>query len=70
MSFYPMIGQLLSFQTGVGKSMSWTGLLANYIRMFKDKFLSRHFGNTFLYLIIQGSDHAGVGADPGDDAQQ
>lgn len=53
MSFYPMIrALLLSFQTGVGKSMSWTGL-TNYIRMFKDKLFIQALGNTFLYLIIQ-----------------
>lgn len=53
MSFYSMIrALLLSFQTGVGKSMSWTGL-TNYIRMFKDKLFIQALGNTFLYLIIQ-----------------
>lgn len=53
MSFYPMVRALiLSFQTGVGKNMAWTGL-SNYIRMFQDKLFIQSLMNTFLYLLIQ-----------------
>jgi lactose/L-arabinose transport system permease protein len=53
MSFYPMVRALiLSFQTGVGKNMVWTGL-SNYIRMFQDKLFIQSLTNTFLYLLIQ-----------------
>ncbi len=53
MSFYPMIRAfILSFQTGVGKKMSWTGL-TNYIRMFQDNIFKQALFNTFFYLIIQ-----------------
>lgn len=53
MSFYPMIRALiLSFETGAGKNMRWTGI-TNYTRMFQDKLFIQSLGNTFLYLIIQ-----------------
>ena len=53
MSFYPMIKALfLSFQTGVGTNMTWTGI-TNYTRMFKDAVFMQALKNNFLYLIVQ-----------------
>ncbi|MEN8076332.1 sugar ABC transporter permease [Clostridioides difficile] len=53
MSFLPMVKAfMLSFQTGAGANMKWTGF-SNYIRMFKDKIFLQALGNNFLYLIIQ-----------------
>lgn len=53
MSFLPMIQALfLSFQTGIGNKMKWTGV-TNYIRMFKDPVFMQALKNNFIYLIIQ-----------------
>lgn len=53
MSFLPMVKAfMLSFQTGAGANMKWTGF-SNYMRMFKDKIFLQALGNNFLYLIIQ-----------------
>jgi len=53
MSFYPMIKALfLSFKTGIGTTMTWTGT-TNYTRMFQDKVFMQALNNNFLYLIIQ-----------------
>lgn len=53
MSFYPMIkALLLSFQTGVGNKMTYTGIY-NYVRMFQDKVFMQALLNNFVYLIIQ-----------------
>ena len=53
MSFLPMIQALfLSFQTGIGNKMKWTGV-TNYIRMFKDPVFVQALKNNFIYLIIQ-----------------
>ncbi len=53
MYFYPMIRALiLSFQTGIGANMKWTGI-TNYTRMFKDQIFKTALLNNFLYLIIQ-----------------
>lgn len=53
MSFLPMIQALfLSFQTGIGAAMKWTGG-TNYIRMFKDPVFMQALKNNFIYLIIQ-----------------
>lgn len=53
MSFYPMIKALiLSFQTGVGNKMTFTGI-NNYVRMFQDKVFTQALMNNFIYLIIQ-----------------
>ena len=53
MSFLPMIQALfLSFQTGIGNKMKWTGV-TNYIRMFKDPVFIQALKNNFIYLIIQ-----------------
>lgn len=53
MSFYPMIrALLLSFETGIGNNMKWTGF-SNYQRLFSDKQFWNTLGNTFIYLIIQ-----------------
>lgn len=53
MSFYPMIRAfILSFQTGTGVNMKFTGA-ANYTRILADKVFQKSIGNTFFYLIIQ-----------------
>ncbi len=53
MSFYPMIRALvLSFRTGVGANMKFTGFY-NYIRMLQDKVFIQALFNNFFYLIIQ-----------------
>lgn len=53
MSFYPMIKALmLSFQTGIGNKMTFTGI-NNYVRMFQDKVFTQALMNNFIYLIIQ-----------------
>ncbi len=53
MSFYPMGKALfLSFKTGVGTNMTWTGI-TNYTRMFQDAVFMQALKNNFLYLIIQ-----------------
>lgn len=53
MSFYPMFrALLLSFQTGVGANMRWTGF-SNYARIFNDKVFIQTISNTFFYLIVQ-----------------
>lgn len=53
MSFYPMVKALfLSFKTGVGTNMTWTGI-TNYTRMFKDAVFMQALKNNFLYLIVQ-----------------
>jgi lactose/L-arabinose transport system permease protein len=53
MSFLPMIQALfLSFQTGIGAAMKWTGG-TNYVRMFKDPVFMQALKINFIYLIIQ-----------------
>ncbi len=53
MSFFPMFkALLLSFKTGIGVSMQWTGI-TNYVRMFQDSVFIQALENTFLYLVIQ-----------------
>ena len=53
MSFVPMIQALiLSFKSGIGVNMTWTGL-TNYTRMFKDTVFIQSLKNNFFYLIIQ-----------------
>ena len=53
MSFFPMFkALLLSFKTGIGVKMQWTGI-TNYVRMFQDGVFVQALKNTFLYLIIQ-----------------
>lgn len=53
MSFIPMFkALLLSFQSGIGVKMKWTGI-TNYVRMFQDSIFLQALENTFLYLIIQ-----------------
>lgn len=53
MSFLLMIQALfLSFQTGIGAAMKWTGG-TNYVRMFKDPVFMQALKNNFIYLIIQ-----------------
>lgn len=53
MSFLPMIQALfLSFKTGIGAKMKWTGV-TNYIRMFQDPIFMQALKNNFIYLIIQ-----------------
>ncbi|MDD3205594.1 MAG: sugar ABC transporter permease [Lachnospiraceae bacterium] len=53
MSFLPMLKALiLSFKTGIGTNMTWTGI-TNYVRMFQDAVFMQSLKNTFLYLIIQ-----------------
>ncbi|MFT3983487.1 MAG: sugar ABC transporter permease [Lachnospiraceae bacterium] len=53
MSFYPMGKALfLSFKTGVGTNMTWTGI-TNYTRMFQDAVFMQALKNNFLYLIVQ-----------------
>ncbi|MDH6425787.1 lactose/L-arabinose transport system permease protein [Paenibacillus sp. PastH-3] len=51
--FYPMIQALiLSFKTGRGNNLHFTGL-DNYIRLFSDTTFLTAVKNTFIYLIIQ-----------------
>ncbi len=53
MSFFPMFkALLLSFKTGIGVNMQWTGI-TNYVRMFQDGVFVQALQNTFLYLLIQ-----------------
>ncbi|MDD2973052.1 MAG: sugar ABC transporter permease [Lachnospiraceae bacterium] len=53
MSFFPMFKALiLSFKTGIGTNMTWTGI-SNYVRMFQDAVFMQSLKNTFFYLIIQ-----------------
>ncbi|WP_124065914.1 sugar ABC transporter permease [Clostridium sp. E02] len=53
MSFVPMIQALfLSFRTGLGAAMKWTGA-GNYIRMFQDPIFVQALTNNFTYLLIQ-----------------
>jgi len=52
-SFAPMVrALLLSFQSGKGTNLSWSGAY-NYIRMFQDKIFLQSLLNNFIYLIIQ-----------------
>ena len=52
-SFVPMIrALLLSFQSGKGANLSFTGV-NNFIRMFQDKIFMQSLMNNFIYLIIQ-----------------
>jgi lactose/L-arabinose transport system permease protein len=52
-SFVPMVRALiLSFQSGKGANLSWSGMY-NYIRMFQDKIFLQSLMNNFIYLIIQ-----------------
>lgn len=51
--FYPMVQALiLSFQTGVGANLTFTGI-DNYTRLFKDPTFLTTVKNTVIYLIIQ-----------------
>lgn len=51
--FYPMIQALiLSFKTGAGVNMKFTGF-DNYVRLFTDSTFLTAVKNTFIYLIIQ-----------------
>lgn len=51
--FYPMIEAfLLSFQTGMGANLEYTGL-DNWIRIFNDPTFKAALFNTITYLIIQ-----------------
>ncbi|WP_397376040.1 carbohydrate ABC transporter permease [Paenibacillus terricola] len=51
--FYPMIqALLLSFKTGKGANLHFTGL-DNYKRLFSDRTFLAAVKNTFIYLIIQ-----------------
>lgn len=51
--FYPMVQSLiLSFKTGTGANLTYTGL-DNYIRLFSDRTFLTAVKNTFIYLIIQ-----------------
>lgn len=43
---------MLSFQTGIGNKMTFTGI-NNYVRMFQDKVFTQALMNNFIYLIIQ-----------------
>ncbi len=53
MSFLPMFQALfLSFQSGIGANMKWTGG-TNYIRMFQDGIFMQALKNNFFYLLIQ-----------------
>lgn len=52
-SFVPMVRALiLSFQSGKGANLSFTGI-HNYIRMFEDKIFLQSLMNNFIYLVIQ-----------------
>jgi lactose/L-arabinose transport system permease protein len=51
--FYPMVQALiLSFQTGVGANLSFTGI-DNYTRLFKDPTFLTTVKNTVIYLMVQ-----------------
>lgn len=51
--FYPIVrAALLSFQTGVGVSLNYAGLL-NYQRLLSDTVLKASISNVFIFLIIQ-----------------
>nr|WP_205739254.1 sugar ABC transporter permease [Halocella sp. SP3-1] len=51
--FYPIIRAfILSFQTGMGANMKFTGLF-NYKRLFVDSLFKRSLSNVFIYLILQ-----------------
>lgn len=53
MNFYPMIRALiLSFQSGIGNNLTWSGL-SNYKRLLEDSVFRTALGNNFFYLIIQ-----------------
>ncbi|SDC35527.1 lactose ABC transporter membrane protein [Pelagirhabdus alkalitolerans] len=51
--FYPMVDALLlSFQSGMGSNLDYTGL-DNWARLFNDPTFISALTNTFTYLIIQ-----------------
>ena len=51
--FYPMVQALiLSFQTGVGANLTFTGI-ENYTRLFKDPTFLTTVKNTVIYLMVQ-----------------
>ncbi|WP_017470902.1 carbohydrate ABC transporter permease [Amphibacillus jilinensis] len=51
--FYPMIDAfLLSFQSGMGANLEYTGL-NNWMRLFDDPTFISALTNTFTYLIVQ-----------------
>ena len=51
--FYPMIqALLLSFKSGVGANLEFSGL-SNYKRLLVDTTFRTALSNTFIYLIIQ-----------------
>ncbi|WP_446787495.1 carbohydrate ABC transporter permease, partial [Macellibacteroides fermentans] len=51
-SYLPILqGFLLSFKTGKGVNLVWSGF-ANYVRLFKDMLFWRTLGNTLLYAGI------------------
>lgn len=51
--FYPMINAfMLSFQSGKGTNLSFSGL-DNYIRLFADPNFKSAFLNTISYLVVQ-----------------
>lgn len=53
MNFYPMVKALiLSFQTGIGEKMTWTGM-SNYERLLQDNVFLQSLRNNFIYLLIQ-----------------
>ena len=53
MSFLPILRALiLSFETGIGAKMTFTGI-TNYARLFKDKIFLQSLFNTFFYLVVQ-----------------
>lgn len=53
MSFFPIVRALiLSFETGIGAKMTWTGV-TNYVRLFQDSIFRQSLFNTFFYLIVQ-----------------
>lgn len=53
MNFYPMIQAfVLSFKSGIGNNMTWSGL-SNYQRLLEDKVFLTSLVNNFVYLIIQ-----------------
>lgn len=52
MNFVPIFQALLmSFQSGRGAQMSWSGI-GNYLRMFKDSVFLQSIKNTGLYMIV------------------
>lgn len=53
MNFIPMFQALiLSFQSGIGNNLTWSGL-SNYIRLAGDSTFRTALVNNFVYLIIQ-----------------